>query len=90
MEIDFRVPETGPSAPLWQAFRDKKRIEWTNNSSCIPPHDILALMEEAGYSFRLNGEPWSPPIESKDTNPDMAAQNQPKSTTKGKKRKGEK
>ena len=61
MEIDFRVPVEGPSAPLWQVFRDKRRVEWTNYESCIPSLEMIWNMKEAGYTFRMHGEIWEPP-----------------------------
>lgn len=45
---------------LWEAWRDGRRIEYTDYESCVPPSETLASMYKAGYRFKVNGKAWKP------------------------------
>lgn len=54
------MAEKKETHPLWEAWRDGKRIECTNHEKCIPPEEILLSMQKAGYKFKMNGKAWKP------------------------------
>lgn len=52
------MPEKKETPPLWEAWRDGKRIEHTNYEKCIPSKETLLDMQKAGYNFKMNGKAW--------------------------------
>lgn len=41
---------------LFEVYRDKRRLMYTDDEECICPDDIIKTMKSFGYKILLNGK----------------------------------
>ena len=41
---------------LFEVYRDKQRLMYTEHKECIPPADLIKEMKAAGYKVLLDGK----------------------------------
>lgn len=51
---------------MFEVFRGKVRVAYTEHEGCIPPKETLRQMKAAGYRFVKDGKPWNGGSDGKD------------------------
>jgi hypothetical protein len=50
---------------LFEVYRDKQRLMWTEYEECIPSNDMIKTLKAAGYKILLDGKVYKPTKEEK-------------------------
>lgn len=51
---------------LFEVYRDKQRLMWTEHEECIPSNEMIKTLKAAGYKILLDGKAYKPIAKEKD------------------------
>ena len=51
---------------LFEVYRDKQRLMWTEHEECIPSNEMIKTLKAAGYKILLDGKAYKPTTKEKD------------------------